>query len=344
MFKKLLTLIAVFTTILSMAQGVTDRPALKVDSSKISIYPYVFPIMGQKVQNLGFNLPKPHGVMLNTIFGRQNLELNNLQVGFNDSPLINLDSIISFDQVEVLATTVNMRIDTWVLPFLDLYAIGGYNYANTSIKIIEPFIIETNPTTNGAYLGLGATLAGGTGPMFWSFDGNHVWTFSDKLQKPATLVTLGARAGPIWRFKNKPEQNFVLWTGFLYSKLNSETVGIISFTDVFPDAGSGVDDLQGRLDEWYEGLKDWEQVAYEGIYNRVSQGLDDVSDIVDDATIRYEMEKSIVRPVNLIIGAQWQISPEWQLRGEAQIFGDRYIGLLSINYRFGLKGHNLFSN
>ena len=116
--------------------------------------------MGQKVQNLGFNLPKPHGVMLNTIFGRQNLQLNNLRVGFNDSPLINLDSIITFDQVEVLATTVNMRVDTWVLPFLDLYVIGGYNYANTSIKIVEPFIIETNPTTNGAYLGLGATLAG----------------------------------------------------------------------------------------------------------------------------------------------------------------------------------------
>lgn len=65
---------------------------------------------------------------------------------------------------------------------------------------------------------------------------------------------------------------------------------------------------------------------------------------MDESTIRYEMEKSIERPLNLIIGAQWQISPEWQLRGEAQIFGDRCIGLLFINYRFGLKGHNLFSN
>lgn len=55
------------------------------------------------------------------------------------------------------------------------------------------------------------------------------------------------------------------------------------------------------------------------------------------------MEKKIVRPVNLIIGGQWQISPEWQLRGEMQILGDRTIGLLSINWRFGIPGHNLFA-
>ena len=73
--------------------------------------------MGQKVQTPGFNLPLPHGTMLNTIAGQQDLQLQNLKVGFNDSPLIDLDSIIEFDDVNVQATAVNLRFDTWVCHF-----------------------------------------------------------------------------------------------------------------------------------------------------------------------------------------------------------------------------------
>ena len=341
MRKLLLLAIAVGLFSHARAQVVADRPVVVIDSSQISTYPYVFPIMGQRVQNMGFNLPLPHGIMLNTITGTQKLELQNLEVGFNNSEMFNLDSIISFDQVNVYATTVNLRFDPWVLPFLDIYGLAGYNFSNIDVRILEPIQIETNPTTDGAYLGLGATLAGGTGPMFWSFDGNHVWTFSDKLQKPATLLTMGARAGPIWRVKNKPQQNIVLWGGCLYAHLNSETFGRIGWSEVFP--GGRVEEIQTRLEDWYTALPDWKQVAYEDMYNRLQGGLDDVQENIDNSTISYRMEKKIVRPVNLIIGGQWQISPEWQLRGEMQILGDRTIGLLSINWRFGIPGHNLFA-
>ena len=34
----------------------------------------------------------------------------------------------------------------------------------------------------------------------------------------------------------------------------------------------------------------------------------------------------------------------WQLRAEAQLLGDRTAGLFSLNYRFGIKGKNWFSN
>ena len=112
---------------------------------------------------------------------------------------------------------------------------------------------------------------------------------------------------------------------------------------MFPDAGNAVDDLSQKLDDWYEALPNWKQEAFADVYNQLSQGLENISETGENSTISYQMNKESVRPVNLIIGGQWQISPEWQLRGEAQIFGDRFMGLLSINYRFGVKGHNLFA-
>ena len=222
-----------------------------------------------------------------------------------------------------------------------MYGIAGYNFSYIDVRIVEPIQIVTNPTTSGAYLGIGTTPAGGTGPMFWSFDANHVWTFSDKLQKPATLLTLGGRAGPIWRSKTDPDRNFALWGGFLYSHLNSATVGVISFDEVFD--GGQIDGIQSSLDEWYNGLPDWKQTAFEDIYNRLSEGLNDVSENVENSTIRYEMDKVIGRPINLLIGGQWQINRVWQLRGELQLIGDRTMGLLSVNWRFGLPCKNLFS-
>jgi len=46
----------------------------------------------------------------------------------------------------------------------------------------------------------------------------------------------------------------------------------------------------------------------------------------------------------MLLGAQWQINHRWQLRAEAQVLGDRTAGLFSVNYRFGVRGKNWFSN
>ena len=136
----------------------------------------------------------------------------------------------------------------------------------------------------------------------------------------------------------------VIWCGGLYTNLNSQTIGAISFTDVFPDAGSGIDELQTNLDNWYNGLTPLQQNLYEELYNKVSDGLSDIEENIPNSTIHYQMQKKIERPFNLIIGGQYQVNLRWQLRGEAQLLGDRFGGLISLNYRFGLRGKNLLSS
>src|SRR6188508_2713410 len=68
-----------------------------IDSLKMKEYPYALPIWGKKVTKLGYDLPYPAGVNVNYLWQESKLVLNNLNVGFNNGPLYNLDEIVRFN-------------------------------------------------------------------------------------------------------------------------------------------------------------------------------------------------------------------------------------------------------
>jgi hypothetical protein len=136
--------------------------------------------------------------------------------------------------------------------------------------------------------------------------------------------------------------NIIPWVGVLYTNLSSETVGSIAFSEIFPDDGSSsADNIQEKLDNWYNDLSKPLQKKLEDTYNKLSDGLATGAENIQNSSIQYEMQKTIDKPFNLIIGGQYQYNLRWQVRGEAQILGDRFGGLISLNYRFGIKGKTL---
>lgn len=322
---------------LIFSQGTTIRSEKK-DKVVPLEYPYVLPVLGNKVAKKGFQLPLPQGIMINTFYGVQDLSISGLKVGFNEGQLINLDSIVQFSGASSKAFSINTRIDTWILPFWDFYVLGGFGSANTTTSLSAPVALDTDTKSNGYYIGLGSTLAFGIRGFFASLDGSYIWNFQDVLTKPAQVLTMGLRVGPVFKFKKHKEMNIIPWVGVLFTNLNSETLGSINANEVFN--GSTIDGLQEDLDAWYNALSPAKQKLFENAYNKVSDGLDNVSSSLETATIQYEMKKSIDHPFNLIIGGQYQINLRWQIRGEAQVLGDRFGGLFSLNYRFGIKGKN----
>jgi hypothetical protein len=257
--------------------------------------------------------------------------------------LYNLDSIIQFGDVTSTAITFNTRIDTWIFPFWDFYVLGGYGNATTDVQIVKPVNFTTNTKSSGYYVGLGSTIAFGIRGFFASLDGSYIWNFQNLLSKPAKVLTVGLRTGPVIRFKKHKEMNIVPWVGVLFTNLNNETVGSISVSEVFPGAGSEIDEVQGQLDTWYGSLSPPQQKLYENLYNNISEGLTNISENAGNSTIQYSMQKTIEQPYNMIIGGQWQINQRYQVRAEAQFLGDRTAGLLSFNYRFGIKGKNFLA-
>ncbi|MBI1317289.1 hypothetical protein GC167_10630 [bacterium] len=301
----------------------------------------MLPIMGDAVAERGIGLPLPFGVMANGFSGIQYLQLTGLKVGFGSSELIPLDDIVQFEEVSALANSPNIRLDAWLFPFLNVYAIGGYGVSEVRLKMSSPFPLETQTTSSGGFAGFGILAAGAYQDWMFSLDFNHQWVFTDKLDQPAELAISGFRTGPIFRSITHNDRNWVVWTGVMRTSLNSETVGQISMDEVFPDLDQTVGGYIDGLDAWYDGLSPVKQALYEGPYNALRGQLENAEMAADDGIIRYQMQKTIPNPWNLLVGVQFQLDPRWQFRAEYQGLGDREGTLLSVNYRFGIKGKTL---
>jgi len=319
-----------------------------VDSIAAIPYPYVFPVLGDKIRKRGIILPLPHGVMLNYAQGWQLIQLSQLAVGFNGSNKYDLSDMVQFQQVKGEMITPNLRFDTWVLPFLNVYGIAGYGAGKLNVHMSEPFDFQTSTTTNGQYYGVGTMLTGAISGIFLANDYNFNWAFNDKLDHPANVFMTGLRAGPIFRFPHSNRMNISVWGGFTYSHLNSKTEGNIPFSEVFPNAGTDLDQLETKLDNWYTEAYNNAQLpakkeAIQAVYDRSKEAISNIRKGVETGSIQYTLQKSFQHPFNVVVGAQWQINDTWQLRSEFQFFGDRQLGLLSLNYRFGIKGRTLFS-
>jgi len=314
-------------------------------------YPYILPILGSKAHQAGVRLPFPLGVMVNALVGTQNLTLDQMQLGFGshtnpDPPdMIDLDDVVTFDEISAQTSTFNMRVDAWVLPFLNLYGIiGQTRKADITVNLVEPFPLSVTTEVAGTYFGYGVMAAGAVGPFFISADLNRSHNYNPRLDDPAVILIHGIRTGPIFRFKNRPHMNVSLWAGYMYSSFNGDTDGSIDVVDLAPDAPGRIDEMRGDLDSWYAGLSPVEQALYENLYNRLGDGLSGLRNGIENGYLRYSFNKSIDNPWNLLVGGQWQINHRWQLRAEAQVLGDRTAGLFSVNYRFGVRGKNWFSN
>jgi hypothetical protein len=350
--KKTLFLLAAIL-IMSFAQAQNVPTAFsKRDSAFFSkTYPYILPILGDKVHRAKIRLPYPMGVMFNTLVGRQNLSLSDMALGFgrysDPAPpnMIDVSDIIAFDDITAQTSTFNMRIDAWLLPFVNVYGIVGQTKkADISVNLAKPFPLEVTTEVSGTYVGYGVMAAGAVGPMFISLDVNRTYNYNPRLDDPAKVLIGGLRTGPVFRFKNNPDMNITLWAGAMYSHFNGETDGTIGAFELAPDAPADIEDKQNNLHNWYNGLTPVEQALYKNIYEKLDNGLTQLKEGVEDGYIRYSFNKKISNPWNVLTGAQWQINYRWQLRAEAQFLGDRTAGLFSLNYRFGIKGKNWFSN
>ena len=198
------------------AQGKSDTTAAKPDTS--TRWSSFLPLMGDEARKRSIELPRPFGVGVVFYTLARDIAVSDVSVGRNGAPP---QSVSQFAQLASRATVdnVNVKLDAWLLPFLNVYAIGGeiWNSSRTTIDVTLPPILPggvprertvTVPTSmNGTVLGLGTTVAGGYGPFFFTADANWISAdlgFDESLQ--GTIVslragwngTLGARPIRAW--------------------------------------------------------------------------------------------------------------------------------------------------
>jgi len=306
------------------------------DSLKQVEYNYTFPILGQGAYKKGFDIPYPAGLMANFIWLKQNLILDNMQLGVKtddlDIPLTDVD-FIEFGENTNTSYSYNVRPDLWVLPFLNVYGLFGGGQSRTEVNLTAPFPLYSNVEQEIRTAGIGIMGAGGIGPVWFSIDANWTWSKPELLDKPVQVNVLGIRLGHTFKFENKPERNIAIWGGAMSMKMSSDTKGEIKLIDALPpEAWENRDEIVNNYYDWYNNeATPIQKITADKVLTPIVERLD----AADGSTIiRYGMDKQVQERWNGTIGAQYQLNKHWMFRSEAGIIGNRKSFLVSINYRF----------
>ena len=339
-----------------------------IDSIKKSEYPYLLPIWGKKVHEKGFTLPLSAGVNLNYLWQNSDIIISNLMVGFNNGPQYSLDEIVRFDDSQTEASSINLRPDIWVFPFLNVY--GIFSKAKTSTAINagvwlpvdednwqEVTTFSTKANFDATAFGIGITPTIGVAGGFFALDMNCAWVDVDALSKPAFSFVFGPRFGKGFNIGKRPDQTLTFWTGAFRLMIGSQTDGSLYLDELIPkdqlqakvDQGlDKVDNAYEQVDTWWNGLTEREQnnPVNQAKYETANNALDAASGVLtnldnalndgDRASVQYSLQKKPKDMWNFILGTQYQLNKHFMLRGEVGFLGSRQQFIGGIQYRFGL--------
>jgi hypothetical protein len=358
-----------FFAIQTQAQVFTNKEMGKkntdlIDSLKHSEYPYSLPIWGAKATKAGYNLPYSAGFSINYFWQQSDLVIDNLNVGFNNGPMYNLDGLVRFNKAFATASALTVRPDIWLFPFLNIYGILGKAQATTEVGFgvwipdssgTDKEIISANSTVkfNTTTYGIGFTPTIGVGGGFLALDMNVAWTDVPQLSKPARSFVFGPRLGKNFKL-NKPERTVAVWVGAFRVKIASGTDGSINLSDVLPADQLGgkvdqgierVDNAQQQVDEWWASANQNNPVnkaKYEAANAALARAgeilasADNAINTITNSTVQYSMDKRVKDPWNFIVGAQFQLNKHLMVRGEYGFLGSRTQVMTGLQYRFGL--------
>lgn len=341
--KKLSALILLFL-LSSQAMGqvasvsISDERSDERDSIKNAEYPWRLPVMGQKLRDLGFELPFPNGIGINTAFSTQDLLVSNLRVGIGEGDLIPVDGIARFNEIRANVEAYTVRYDFWLLPFLNFYGIAGRTHSLTKVDLGLPFNAVFNAENNGTVVGWGTVVAGGVGPLILSANFTMAWTFIPSLDDPAQSYLIGGRGGWLFRFKN-PGSNLAVLVGADYLRINPASSGTADLEKVIGITPDGKQNALEGLNDWYEDLSDRQQTVIEPVYNGLSSYLGSN----DPVELKYQFNKELYYPVSMTVGFNLQLNHRYTLTGIYSFLGSRDQLVIGLGYRFGWRGKNMLS-
>lgn len=201
------------------------------------------PFFGEEIRKRGYDLPDPYGIGYNHMNMRQNIKVNSID--FSGLKLFGFPIPQSIFKIDVGHTrerslTDTAKLDTWLFPFLNVYAVVGHTKgsSNSTVSVNAPiigkmsdidFILKFKGTTYGA----GTTLAYGYHNWFGTMDFNYTRTNFDILDGSTTAYTFTPRIG--YRFTvpgstkySIPVSHASLWVGSMYQDVSQNFGGNLS--------------------------------------------------------------------------------------------------------------------
>jgi len=163
------------------------------------------PLLGEEATKRGIELPLPFGGGLVFYHLDRDIQITDVRLGLNGAPPTSVSQYAQLSSTSRV-NNLNAKLDAWILPFVNVYAIAGYvwNESDTHIDAALPPLLPGGPTRRkqitipteiqGSVGGVGITLAGGYGPYFMTYDANLAQAdlgFDDRFKAVITSIRGG---------------------------------------------------------------------------------------------------------------------------------------------------------
>jgi hypothetical protein len=273
------------------------------------IWPYRLPFMGQSVIDLGFDLPNPYGVAVVWAGIRQDLILDNLAIGVNGPADTEID-FVDFGTPSVENTALQLKLDAWVLPFLNVFATIGQFDGDATIPLSfegadlfpglcgvtpnAPVCVRTysaiaQPNYEGTNVALGMTLAMGWDRFFVAVPATYAWTDVDIIPQTVTAINITPRIGMTGDMGERG--TVAAFIGATYLRAEVDIAGEITLDT--PGGPNG-----------------------------------------DQTTLAFKISQRNKDRWNYLIGFNWEMNRKWSVMAEAGFGGSRQNFIVGSTYRF----------
>lgn len=217
------------------------------------------PFLGHLARDRGIELPLPFGVGVVGYYIQRDIAVSEVRVGRGGAPPSPVPDFAQF-ATSSSVSNLNLKLDVWLLPFVNVYAIAGYvwNESETTLELTLPPLLPggaprgrrlTVPTSlDGTVGGFGTTLAGGYGPFFAALDINAARAdlgFDDRFKAVVTSL----RGGWNGRLRGRSMR---VWANATYWDTFATAKGTVEDPDGGGPLSFEVD--QGPAHPWTYGL------------------------------------------------------------------------------------------
>lgn len=281
------------------------------------IWGRALPFLAQKVIDLGFDLPNPYGTALVGARIRQDLVLQDLEVAIGGGEREPIDWV-DFGAPSAEQSTVQAKLDAWVFPFMNVYAIAGRidGRANLELGVPGDRLLEflglgvlcdppigqpadlcrrtlntqARPKYQGTNVGVGINLAMGWDRFFVTIPMTYVWSDVDLVDTTIEALNISPRIGV---------------TG------DVGEMGVIA-------AFIGATYLDAQID-------------LTGSFSFDTSG---VPGLGDETTLDFKLNQRNKDKWNYVVGANWDVSKRWSVMVEAGVGGSRENLITGFTYRW----------
>jgi hypothetical protein len=303
-----ITLIPSSFTYPTLSDRDLGQPVVNAAGQK-KVWPHTLPVWGQKVLDLGIDFPDPYGVSMIGTYLSQEVEISDLRVSFDDGQTYQPFDWVQFPGSEVSTYSFETKIDAWLFPFMNLFALAGYVDGTGVVPVglpVEPLLdtlghghlcpdsgpfrpdfcddvilFDALPDYYGYNVGLGTVLAMGWKGFYVAVPITYVWSDMSNLEQTVETLTVETLIGHTFKL------------------------------------GGGM-----YLD------------AATNITNTTTLPLSEIDPSLDDVDIDYKIDEVNKDKWNYIVGGQFQFSEHWAMQCQIGFGGSRQQYTLTGVYRW----------